>query len=76
MFSVIDTGAGIKQDSLPYLFDAFRRVDEENNTGIEGTGLGLSIVKQLVELMVKHDMLKVRKQHVNLAEYLEKGIVK
>ncbi len=32
--------------------------------------------EQLVELMVKHDMLKVRSQHVNLAEYLEKGIVK
>ena len=50
-FSVSDTGIGIKQDSLPYLFDAFQRVDEEKNTRIEGTGLGLSIVKNLVELM-------------------------
>ncbi|MBO4901916.1 MAG: DegV family EDD domain-containing protein [Lachnospiraceae bacterium] len=49
--SVIDTGMGIKQESLPYLFDAFRRVDQEKNRFIEGTGLGLSIVKQLVELM-------------------------
>ena len=32
--------------------------------------------EQLVELMVKHDMQKVRAQHINLAEYLEKGIVK
>ena len=32
--------------------------------------------EQLVELMVKHDLAKVRSQHVNLAEYLEKGIVK
>ncbi|MBQ6442093.1 MAG: DegV family EDD domain-containing protein [Lachnospiraceae bacterium] len=51
LFSVIDTGMGIKQDALPYLFDAFQRVDEEKNAKIEGTGLGLSIVKQLVELM-------------------------
>ncbi len=51
LFSVIDTGMGIKQDALPYLFDAFKRVDEEQNAKIEGTGLGLSIVKQLVELM-------------------------
>ena len=51
MFSVIDTGMGIKQDALPYLFDAFQRVDEEKNINIEGTGLGLSIVKQLVDLM-------------------------
>ncbi len=51
LFSVIDTGMGIKQDSLPYLFDAFQRMDEEKNAKIEGTGLGLSIVKQLVDLM-------------------------
>ncbi len=51
IFSVIDTGMGIKQDAIPYLFDAFKRIDEEKNTKIEGTGLGLSIVKQLVELM-------------------------
>ncbi|WP_029231075.1 DegV family protein [Butyrivibrio sp. VCB2006] len=51
IYSVSDTGMGIKEDSIPYLFDAFQRIDEERNTKIEGTGLGLSIVKQLVELM-------------------------
>lgn len=51
IFSVSDTGIGIKEDAIPYLFDAFQRIDEEKNTKIEGTGLGLSIVKQLVELM-------------------------
>ncbi|MBQ7677941.1 MAG: fatty acid-binding protein DegV, partial [Lachnospiraceae bacterium] len=49
--AVTDTGSGIKKEALPYLFDAFKRVDEEKNRNIEGTGLGLSIVKQLVELM-------------------------
>ena len=51
LFSVIDTGMGIKQDAIPYLFDAFQRLDEQKTVGIEGTGLGLSIVKQLVDLM-------------------------
>ncbi len=51
LFSVADTGIGIRQESLPYLFDAFRRMDEDKIVGIEGTGLGLSIVKQLVDLM-------------------------
>ncbi len=51
IFTIADTGLGIKQDVIPYLFDAFQRVDEEKNVGIEGTGLGLSIVKQLVDLM-------------------------
>lgn len=50
-YSVTDTGIGIKKESIPFLFSAFKRVDEEKNRYIEGTGLGLSIVKQLVELM-------------------------
>ncbi|MGN0169516.1 MAG: DegV family protein, partial [Lachnospiraceae bacterium] len=50
-YSIIDTGMGIKKESLPYLFSAFKRVDEEKNRFIEGTGLGLSIVKELVDLM-------------------------
>ena len=50
-YSVEDTGQGVKKENIPYLFNAFRRVDEEKNRYIEGTGLGLSIVKQLVDLM-------------------------
>lgn len=50
-YSIADTGAGIKKESIPYLFQAFKRVDEEQNRYIEGTGLGLAIVKQLVDLM-------------------------
>ena len=51
VYSVSDTGMGIKKESMPYLFTAFKRVDEEKNRYIEGTGLGLSIVKQFVDLM-------------------------
>ena len=51
VYSVTDTGMGIKKENMPYLFQAFKRVDEEQNRYIEGTGLGLSIVKQLVDLM-------------------------
>ncbi len=50
-YAVEDTGQGVKKENIPYIFNAFRRVDEEKNRYIEGTGLGLSIVKQLVELM-------------------------
>ncbi|MCI8361008.1 MAG: response regulator, partial [Clostridiales bacterium] len=50
-YSVEDTGQGMKKENIPYIFNAFRRVDEEKNRHIEGTGLGLSIVHQLVELM-------------------------
>ena len=51
IYSVSDTGIGIKPEDIPYLFSAFKRVDETSNRHIEGTGLGLSIVKQLVDHM-------------------------
>ncbi len=50
-YAVEDTGQGVKKENIPYIFNAFRRVDEERNRYIEGTGLGLSIVQQLVEMM-------------------------
>ncbi len=49
-YSVEDTGQGVKKENIPYIFDAFKRVDEKKNRHIEGTGLGLSIVRQLVEI--------------------------
>ncbi len=51
IYMISDTGIGIKSEDIPYLFSAFKRVDENVNKHIEGTGLGLSIVKQLVDLM-------------------------
>lgn len=51
IYTVSDTGMGIKKEDIPYLFTAFKRVDEGNTKHIEGTGLGLSIVKQFVDLM-------------------------
>jgi PAS domain S-box-containing protein len=44
---VIDTGIGISQQDLPYVFDRFYRVKAQG--GIPGTGLGLSIAKELIE---------------------------
>lgn len=51
IFSVIDTGIGIRPEHMSKLFDAFEQVDMKKNRGIEGTGLGLSISKLLVERM-------------------------
>lgn len=51
IYTISDTGIGIKHEDIPYLFSAFKRVDESTTKHIEGTGLGLSIVKQLVDLM-------------------------
>ena len=50
-FDVTDTGRGISEEALPKLFDAFQRLDEGQNRGIEGTGLGLAITKSLLDEM-------------------------
>ena len=51
IYDVTDTGIGIKEENIPYLFTAFQRLDLQKTHSIEGTGLGLSIVKQLVDMM-------------------------
>lgn len=51
LFSVEDTGIGIKKNDIPKLFQSFQQLDSKRNRNIEGTGLGLAISKQLLLLM-------------------------
>ena len=46
-FTVEDSGIGIREEDLPYLFSEFVRLDESANRHIVGTGLGLSIARNL-----------------------------
>ncbi len=48
---VEDTGHGIPETELPFIFDTFRQVEGATTRVHGGFGLGLSIVKQLVNLM-------------------------
>ena len=47
--SVIDTGIGIPEDRIPYLFDPFTKTSQSGTSGEQGTGLGMSIVKEILE---------------------------
>ena len=51
LFSVTDSGIGIKKENRDKIFRSFSQVDTKKNRAIEGTGLGLSISKQLAKQM-------------------------
>jgi signal transduction histidine kinase len=48
-FAVEDTGAGVDEKDLPYLFERFYRADSSRTRATGGAGLGLSIAKSLVK---------------------------
>jgi len=44
-----NTGAGIAETDLPFLFERFFRADRSRSRDAGGAGIGLSIVKELIE---------------------------
>ena len=46
---VEDTGIGIAEQDIPYVFERFYRSDESRNRKTGGTGIGLTITKTLIE---------------------------
>ncbi len=48
---VSDTGKGIPEEKLPFIFDRFYQVQQGTTREHEGSGIGLSLSKELVALM-------------------------
>ena len=49
---IIDTGKGIKQEDIPYIWNKYYKNKKKHKRNLIGTGLGLSIVKKILE---QHD---------------------
>jgi two-component system sensor histidine kinase/response regulator len=49
LVEISDTGIGISQENLPFIFDDFFRVKTKYIRGVAGSGLGLTIVKRIIE---------------------------
>ncbi|WP_102346171.1 sensor histidine kinase [Bacillus sp. Marseille-P3661] len=58
--TVQDTGKGIPEKDLPFIFDRFYRVEKSRSKEYGGTGLGLAIVKNLTSLM--HGQIEVKSE--------------
>ncbi|MBE9526328.1 MAG: response regulator, partial [Proteobacteria bacterium] len=51
VLNVIDTGEGMSDAALAYVFEPFRQVDGASTRKVGGTGLGLAIVRDFCKLL-------------------------
>jgi len=50
VLTVTDTGVGISEKNLPFVFDRFWQADNSSKRKFHGVGIGLALVKELVEM--------------------------
>ncbi|QGQ97376.1 sensor histidine kinase [Paenibacillus psychroresistens] len=50
IIKIKDTGLGIAEEDLAFIFDRFYKADKSRNRSTTGSGLGLSIVKKIINM--------------------------
>lgn len=50
LVEIIDTGKGIKESEISYIWNKYYKNDKNHQRNVVSTGLGLSIVKEILEL--------------------------
>lgn len=50
LIEIKDTGKGIKEEEIPYIWDKYYKNKKKHKRNLVGTGLGLSIVKNALQL--------------------------
>lgn len=74
LVEVKDTGSGISEHDIPYIFERFRQADGSDTRKHQGTGLGLALVKELTQLhgggiQVESELGEGTRMLVNLPVY-------
>ncbi|XXM74130.1 ATP-binding protein [Lysinibacillus sphaericus] len=64
LFHVKDTGSGIPEEDIPFVFERFYKADKARTRGKSGTGLGLAIARNIVE---------AHKGHIQVHSKLDQG---
>lgn len=61
LIDISDTGIGIQKEKIPYIFEQFYQIKNNEIENIEGTGLGLSIVKKIIN--AHSGTIKIESKH-------------
>ena len=60
---VADSGSGIPEEDLPFIFERFYKEDKARTRGRSGTGLGLAIAKNIIDAHKGHITVQSRLGH-------------